>query len=157
EPQTVLGKLYSEPGVEQGRDILKDLARHPSTAAFVATKLARYFVADEPPPSLVDTLTRRFRDTDGDLKEVARALVRSPESGSPPRPKLKRPGEWILTAVRAAGYDAAPVDQLLMFHAMLGEPLWQPPAPNGFSDLEGASLASVAERLKIAKYFARHF
>src|SRR5262247_651360 len=84
-PQTVIGKTYDDTGVEQGRAVLRDLARHPATAAHVAEKLARHFVADEPPRELVDRLAQRFRDSDGDLKEVAKALVTAPEAWSPRR------------------------------------------------------------------------
>ncbi len=74
-PQRVIDKTYADTGVEQGRAVLADLARYPATATHVATKLVRYFIADEPPPPLVERLTKTFRDTDGDLKEVAKALV----------------------------------------------------------------------------------
>src|SRR4029077_13530817 len=73
-PQTILGKTYAQDGVEQGRAVLADLARHPATAAHVAFKLARHFSSDEPAPSLVERLSKRFLDTDGDLKEIAKAL-----------------------------------------------------------------------------------
>ncbi|HUI97342.1 MAG TPA: DUF1800 domain-containing protein, partial [Xanthobacteraceae bacterium] len=69
-PQVVLGKTYAEVGMNQGRAVLADLARHPATARHLATKLARHFVADDPPPALVGRLARRFLDTDGDLKEI---------------------------------------------------------------------------------------
>ena len=78
-PQTVIGKAYRDTGVEQGRAVLADLARHPATAKHIATKLARHFVADDPPPALVATLEQRFNETDGDLKEVSKALVTAPE------------------------------------------------------------------------------
>src|SRR5262245_43725373 len=78
--QTVIGKSYPDSGLEQGRAVLAALARHPATAKHVATKLARHFVADEPPPALVERLTKRFLATQGDLKEVAKALVSAPES-----------------------------------------------------------------------------
>ncbi len=102
-PQKVIGKTYPDTGFEQGRAVLATLARHPATAKHVATKLARHFVADEPPPALVERLARRFLDTQGDLKEVARTLVTSDEAWSAPRAKLKRPGEWIIGALRATG------------------------------------------------------
>ena len=70
-PQTVLGKAYRDTGIEQGRAVLADLARHPATALHVATKLARHFVADDPPPALVETLRRTFVETDGDLWQVS--------------------------------------------------------------------------------------
>ena len=101
--QTILGKVYSEGGVEQGKAVLNDLAGHPATAKHVAGKLARYFVADQPPPTLVESLARTFQDTAGDLKEVAKALVASDEAWSLPPSKLKRPSEWVTAMVRAGG------------------------------------------------------
>ena len=78
--QRLIGKTYPSGGVQQGRSVLADLARHPATAKHVATKLARHFIADEPPPSLVDRLAFSFFETEGDLKEVAKALVTAPEA-----------------------------------------------------------------------------
>ena len=102
-PQTVIGQAYPDAGAEQGRAVLADLARHPATARHVATKLARHFIADDPPPALVERLTQRFLDTDGDLKEVAKALIDAPEAWAPKQAKIKRPGEWIVAALRATG------------------------------------------------------
>jgi len=92
--QTVLGKRYEQEDAEQGRAVLRDLAAHPATATHVATKLARHFVADEPPPPLVEQMAKTFRDTEGDLKQVAITMVSSDDAwrGSPS--KLKRPSEW---------------------------------------------------------------
>src|SRR5262249_56642767 len=100
--QTVIGKAYRDTGAEQGRAVLADLARHPATAKHIATKLARHFIADEPPPALVERLTQRFIETDGDLWQVSKALVTAPESWSPERAKIKRPGEWYGAMPRAA-------------------------------------------------------
>jgi len=152
--QIVIGKSYPDSGVEQGRAVLADLARHPATATHVATKLARHFVADQPPPALVETLAKRFLDTDGDLKELARALITAPESWEAPRTKLKRPGEWVIGYLRATGLKGMP-ERVLGVHAMLGEPLWRPPAPKGFSDEAGAWLDGLAQRLDVANTFAR--
>jgi uncharacterized protein (DUF1800 family) len=99
-PQTVLGKTYRDTGFEQGKAVLADLARHPATALHVATKLARHFIADDPPEALVETLRRKFVETDGDLWQVARALVMAPESWAPDQTKLKRPSEWMMTYIR---------------------------------------------------------
>src|SRR5205814_10325316 len=99
----VMDKIYPDTGAEQGRAVLRDLARHPSTAEHVASKLARHFVADQPPPALVERLAKTFRDTDGDLRELARALVEAPEAWDAPRSKLKRPTEWRIAALRAVG------------------------------------------------------
>jgi len=81
-PQTILGKTYPEGGVEQGQAVLADLARHPATAAHVAFKLARHFSSDEPSPTLVERLSKRFLETDGDLKEIAKALIEARKLGT---------------------------------------------------------------------------
>ena len=86
--------------------MLATLARHPATARHVAAKLVRHFVSDEPLPALADKLAKRFIATDGDLKEVAIALVIAPEAWDTAHRKLKRPGEWIVASLRAA--DVAP-------------------------------------------------
>src|SRR5262249_61728382 len=106
--QTVLGKVYEQPGVEQGRAVLDDLAAHPATAEHIARKLVRYFVADEPPAGLVNSLTRTFQDTAGDLREVAKALVSSEDAWASPPTKPKRPNAWVPAVVRAAGTTPAP-------------------------------------------------
>src|SRR5262245_47518459 len=101
--QTVVGKRYDDTGVDQGRAVLLDLAHHPATARHIADKLARHFVADEPPPALVARLEQCFLATDGDLKEMAKALIAAPEAWSPARDKIKRPGEWRIATLRATG------------------------------------------------------
>ena len=85
--QTLLGKTYEDNGLAQGEAALNDLARHPSTAKFIATKLARHFVADDPPLRLVERLADTFRKTDGDLAAVSRALVDADEAWSAPLDK----------------------------------------------------------------------
>jgi uncharacterized protein (DUF1800 family) len=152
--QTVLGKTYPDNGVAQGRAVLADLARHPATATHIATKLAIHFVTDNPPAGLVDRLARCFRDTDGDLKEVARALIAAPEAWVPQRAKLKRPGEWLVAALRATG-QAGDIRHFVAAEALLGEPLWRPPAPKGFPDDNASWLDGLAERLEIANTFAQ--
>jgi uncharacterized protein (DUF1800 family) len=152
-PQTVLGKTYSQTGVEQGRAVLADLARHPATAAHVSRKLARHFVADDPPPSLVERLTKRFIDTGGDLREIARALLEAPETWEPPRDKLKRPSEWLMSCWRAIGVAPEP-RRILESQAYLGERLWRPPAPKGFADEKAAWIDGLAQRLDIANRIA---
>ena len=152
-PQTVIGKDYDDTGTGQGRAVLADLARHPATAKHIATKLARHFVADDPPPPLVHRLTQRFLDTDGDLKEVTKVLVAAPEAWAPEQAKIKRPGEWIVTALRATG-ETGEIGRIIQAGNLLGEPLWRPPAPKGFSDENAAWLDGLAQRLDIANTFA---
>ena len=152
-PQQILGKTYPDSGVGQGRAVLTDLARHPATATHVATKLARHFVADVPPPTVIERLEKTFRDTDGDLKEVARALVTSDEAWGHPRTKLKTPFEWGVAMVRATGLGVDPerFERGLM---VLGQPLWMPPAPQGFPDGEATWIDGMGRRLDIANNFA---
>jgi uncharacterized protein (DUF1800 family) len=151
--ETVIGKEYDQAGTEQGRAVLADLARHPVTAQHVATKLARHFIADDPPPALVERLTQRFLDTDGDLKEVTMALIAAPEAWAPDQAKMKRPGEWVVAALRATG-ERGDIGRILGAQALLGEPLWRPPAPKGFSDENAAWLDGLAQRLDMANAFA---
>ena len=153
--QTVIGRSYPDAGLQQGRDVLAALARHPATAKHVAAKLVRHFVADEPPPALVERLAKRFLATQGDLKQMAKALVAAPEAWEAPRAKLKRPGEWVVGILRAAGVTPPDIGPVMQAHNLLGEPLWRPPAPNGFADESAPWLDGLTQRLDIANQFAR--
>jgi uncharacterized protein (DUF1800 family) len=167
--QLVLGQHYHEDGVEQGRAVLAALARHPATAQHLARKLARHFVADEPPPSLVGKLAQPFQASDGSLKELAKTLVVSEESWSPQRTKLKPPAEWIVGMLRVSDPDNPwprngtgtalprpvgpqkwPIGRVLAVHAALGQPLWRPPAPNGYADTVAAWIDGIPRRLDVA-------
>ena len=152
-PQTIVGKVYSQADAAQGRAVLADIARHPATAAHVARKLARHFAADEPPPALVERLTRCFLDTDGDLKEIAKALIDAPETWSIERVKLKRPSEWLISAWRGIGV-MPPAQPALQAMGYLGERMWRPSAPQGFADVQAAWIDGLAQRLDIANRIA---
>jgi uncharacterized protein (DUF1800 family) len=136
--------------------VLADLARHSATALHVATKLARHFLADDPPATLVETLRQKFVETEGDLWQVARALVMAPESWAPEQTKLKRPSEWMMTYVRAAGFNGVGARLTAPALTRLGEPLWRPPAPKGFPDEEGAWIDGIAHRLDTANAIAQN-
>jgi uncharacterized protein (DUF1800 family) len=152
--EPVLKKTYPEIGVAQGRAVLADLARHPATATNIATKLAIHFISDDPPPTLIDRLAKCFRETDGDLKAVAKTLITAPEAWMSQRVKLKRPGEWLVATLRATG-QAVDIRRVVGAQALLGEPLWRPPAPKGFADDNAAWLDGLAGRLEIANAFAQ--
>jgi uncharacterized protein (DUF1800 family) len=154
-PQKVVNRTYPDTGVDQGRAVLADLARHPATAKHISEKLVRHFISDQPPQVLVELLAKRFRDTDGNLKEMAKALVTAPEAWSAPRTKIKRPGEWIVSALRAIGVTPPDVRPVIQAHNLLGEPLWRPSAPKGFSDENAAWIDGLAQRLDIANQLAR--
>lgn len=151
--QVVLGEHYLDTGFEQGRAVLADLAAHPATAQHIARKLAVHFVADEPPQSLVDKLTERFIVSDGDLKEVAKALIAADESWTPQRTKLKRPFDWHIGALRLAGGRGVAA-RFMGAQASLGEPMWRPPGPNGFPEHESAWIDGLPQRADIASTFA---
>jgi uncharacterized protein (DUF1800 family) len=155
--QFVLGKHYPDSGFDQGRAVLADLARHPATAQHIAEKLARHFVADDPPPALAAKLAKTFLDTDGDLKEVVRTLVAAEESWTATRQKLKPPAEWLAGVIRLTGTPAdIPIGRIMNAQVALGAPLWRPPAPNGYSDMEAAWIDGIPRRIDIATEFAGH-
>jgi uncharacterized protein (DUF1800 family) len=153
-PQVLIGRTLDQDGFEQGRAALDMLARHPVTARHIAEKLVRHFVSDRPVPALADRLAARFIATDGDLREVAKTLVTAPEAWNTADRKLKRPAEWMAAAARAAG--AAPdVTMFVQAQNLLGEPLWRPAAPKGFSDEDAAWMDGLTQRLDVANEFAR--
>jgi uncharacterized protein (DUF1800 family) len=152
--QKILGKVYADEGVQQGRAVLKDLAAHPATATHLATKLARHFVADTPPAALVERMTKVFLDSDGDLREVAKAMVSADESWTPPPNKLKSASEWRVGMFRACDFAQIEPAGFTEGQALLGERLWRPPSPKGHPDDEASWIDSIGRRLDIANKFA---
>jgi uncharacterized protein (DUF1800 family) len=133
----VLGRtIKAGGGKKDGEQVLDILAGHPSTSRHIALKLARRFVSDDPPAALVDRAAQRFRDTHGDLREVVRTIVTSPEFFAPAayRAKVKTPFEFVVSAVRAARADV--VNPLPFVQALrnLGMPLYMCQPPTGYSD-----------------------
>ncbi len=133
----VLGqKIPAGGGMKDGLRVIEILANHPSTAKFIATKLARHFVSDTPPPALIDRVAATFTKTHGDIRETLRAIFFSPEFNSPVayRAKVKRPFELTVSAIRALGGDTTGGPQLHQWIARMGEPLYGFQTPNGYSD-----------------------
>jgi len=154
---TVRGRLYVEDGVAQGEAALADLAREPATARHIATKFARHFVADAPDPGLVARLAKTFRDSDGDLGALARALVADDAAWRPPATKVRNPWELTVAAYRAFGRSPSDAGPALGALDLLGMPLWRPGGPNGFSDDSVAAWASpegMKTRVALAQRFA---
>ncbi|MEK8029316.1 DUF1800 domain-containing protein [Ideonella sp. DXS29W] len=133
-PKTIMGKRYPE-GPEALDMVIRDLARHPSTGRFIATKLARHFTADDPPLSLVDKLAKTFADTGGDLAAVYRTLIDAPESWEPAPRKLKSPEEFAISSLRVLGLTERHIakgrESLL---ASLGQRPHTAPSPAGWPD-----------------------
>jgi uncharacterized protein (DUF1800 family) len=148
-PQQLLGKTYPAGGVEQGEAALADIARHPSTAKFIATKLARHFVADDPPPALVARLADTFVKTDGDLKAVTLALVDSDEAWSAPLTKMRSPYDYLVATGRLLAHVPEDPGPYLGGLNVLGQPLWSPAGPNGFPDTAAAWAAPEGMKLRL--------
>ncbi|PYR25128.1 MAG: DUF1800 domain-containing protein [Acidobacteria bacterium] len=133
----VLGhRIKAGGGSGDGEQVLDILATHPSTARFIATKLARRFVSDTPPPRLIDRVAARFHDTGGDLRDVMREILTSPEFLSPDayRAKVKTPLEFVASAVRATGADVQDALPLVRAMQQLGMPLYFCQPPTGYKD-----------------------
>ncbi len=133
----VLGhKIPAGGGMKDGLLVLDILARHPSTAKFIATKLTRYFVSDTPQPALIDRVAATFTRSDGDIRETLRAIFFSPEFNSPAayRAKVKRPFELAISSLRTLGAETSGGPQLHQWIARMGEPLYGFQTPNGYSD-----------------------
>jgi uncharacterized protein (DUF1800 family) len=126
-------RLPAGGGVEEGERILDLLAAHPATARHVAYKLAARFVADEPPPRLVEALARRYRRSDGDLAQLMRTLLESPEfwQAAAPRSKLKTPFEYAVSALRASGSEVQDARALAVWIERMGQPLYGHLTPDG--------------------------
>jgi uncharacterized protein (DUF1800 family) len=137
--------------------VLRDFAASPHTAEHVARQLAVHFVADDPPPTLVARLKRSYLDSQGDLSQVARALITSPEAWDPRPAKLKTPYEFLLSSYRAAGIGPSdPRKDVLNPLSGFGHRPYTAPQPNGWSDQasDWASPDAMVKRLSYAQAFA---
>lgn len=155
--QSILGKRYDQPGARQGEAVLRDLAVHPATAAHIATKLARHFTGDTPPPALVERLTADFRQTGGDLPSLYRTLVASPEPWAGAPTMFKSPWDWAVSTMRALKLPAIGEKQNVpAIFTQLGQPLWRPGSPAGYDDLVAtwAGSAALMQRVEIASRIA---
>jgi len=136
-PKTVLGHaLPAGRGIEDGEEVLDILARSPSTAHFIAWKLARRFVSDTPPAALVERATHTYLRTDGNIREVVRTIVTSPEffSRAAYRAKVKSPFEVVVSALRAMNAGPEAAERGAQLAARLGEPLYGHQAPDGWPE-----------------------
>jgi len=170
--KVVLGHVIKAGGgASDGEAVLDILAKHPSTARFIATKLVRRFVSDVPPPALVDRAAARFRETGGDLRAVMRTILTSPEFRSPDvyAAKVKSPFEYVVSALRAAGTDVVAAERgaaappafdarvLVRRIQQMGMPLYQCQPPTGYGDTAEAWMNSGAlvNRINFALELAR--
>jgi uncharacterized protein (DUF1800 family) len=135
--KVVLGhRMAPKRGIADGEQVLDIVARHPATARHVAHKLAVRFVSDSPPPALIERTAQVFRDTDGDLRAVVRAIVMSPEffSRAAFRSKVKSPMETVVSTLRALGAGADTTAVTAMLVARLGQPIYGRQSPDGWPE-----------------------
>ena len=145
-PKVVLGKKIAAGGIKDGEAVLDLLARHPSTARFISTKLAERFVSDRPPESLIDRMAKTFRETGGDIRAVLRTMIYSPEfwAREAYRAKIKTPFELVASAARALGAEVNEPLPLAFWTARIGQPLYLCVTPNGYASQSAAWVNSGA-------------
>lgn len=157
--RTVVGRSYAQGGANALEAILSDLATHPATARHIATKLARHFVADDPPSTLVRKLEANFLKTGGDLMSLYTTLIDAPESWAATGNKFKTPWEWTISSLRALGVEHMPGREqaaVALFNQM-GQPVWKPGSPKGYGDItaDWAGPAGLMRRVETAGRFAK--
>ena len=150
--KTVLGhKIPAGGGIKDGEMVIDILAHHPSTAKFISTKLVRRFVSDTPPPALVDRVAQVYLKSDGDIREMLRAIFTSPEfySKEAYRAKIKSPFELAVSAVRAVGGEMNNPLMVVQFISKMGQPLYRYQPPTGFPDKaeQWVNTGALLERL----------
>jgi uncharacterized protein (DUF1800 family) len=162
----VLGHKIHEGGMRDGEEVLDILARDPHTAHHISYELAQRFVSDNPPDALVDRMAQTFLKSDGDIREVLRTMIYSPEFWSKDayRAKIKTPFELVASATRAVGAEVEIPLMLVQWTSRIGQPLYQCEPPTGYSDKADAwvntgsllsrmnfSLALTSNRLRDAQ------
>ncbi len=155
--RSILGKTYADGGEAQARAVIHDLVGAPATALHIARKLARHFVADDPPQSLVQRLAETFTRTGGDLPSLYRDLIASPEAWQPANAKFKSPWDWAVSSLRALGRRSMAPMQVANLMTQLGQPVWRPGSPAGFSDTAATWAApdALMRRVEVAQRLAQ--
>jgi uncharacterized protein (DUF1800 family) len=152
-PRTILGKVYADAGEGQARAVVHDLVAAPATALHIARKLARHFVGDEPPPALVQRLADTFTRTGGELTSLYRELVASPEAWQGAAAKFKSPWDWSISSLRALGQRTLAPMPAANLMTQLGQPVWRPGSPAGYSDTAATWAApdALMRRVEVAQ------
>lgn len=155
----VLGeKIPANGGIKDGEMVLDILARHPSTAKFIATKLARRFISDNPPATVINRAASVFLKTDGDIRATLRAIITSPEffTAVSYRAKIKSPLEYAAAVIRATGADTNADPQVINSIARMGQPMFGKITPDGYRDYaeQWLSTGQMLERLNFVSAIA---
>ncbi len=159
--KTFLGKTYRETGQRQGEAVLADLAVHPATARFIATKLVRHFVADDAPSAAVERVARAFLKSGGNLPQVYAALIESPEAWNPDRRKFKTPEDFVFSTLRALDVVPQKPQQIVSSFELLGQRQYTPGSPAGWPDTakswdgSDAILHRVVWASRVASWYER--
>jgi uncharacterized protein (DUF1800 family) len=132
--KTFMGKTYAQDGQAQGEAVLTDLARHRSTAKFIATKLARHFIADDPPPGAVERIAQAFVRSGGDLPQVYAALIDSPDAWNAEARKFKTPEDFVFSTLRAFNVAPSEPQEMIRSFELLGQRQYTPGSPAGWGD-----------------------
>ena len=140
--KVLLGKVIKAEGEAEIEKVLDLLARHPSTARHISFKLAQYFVADKPPQTLVDKLSKSFSESDGDIAAVLNTLFHSSEfyDKNYRGKKFKSPYRYVISSLRATDSRVEDVKPLLNFLKQTGQPLYQCLTPDGYKNTKEAWL-----------------
>jgi uncharacterized protein (DUF1800 family) len=132
--KTFMGKTYHDSGQRQGEAVLADLARRPATARFIAAKLVRHFVADDPPPAAAERVARAFLKTGGDLPSVYAALIEAPEAWDADMRKFKTPEDFVFSTLRALNASPHQPEEVVRTFDLLGQRQYTPGSPAGWPD-----------------------
>jgi uncharacterized protein (DUF1800 family) len=156
--KVVMGHTFNYGGEKDGEEALKFLANHPSTARFISTELARHFVSDNPPESLINRMTKNYEATGGDIRSLLKTMIYSPEFWSKDayRAKVKTPFELVASTARALGADVPVSLPLAQWVGRMGEPLFLCQPPTGYSDKSETwvNTGALLNRLNFALTFA---
>ncbi|HSH98046.1 MAG: DUF1800 family protein, partial [Methylophilaceae bacterium] len=158
EPGTrnIMGRSYSQYGKNQAAAILRDLANSPATATHIATKLARHFVSDSPPDTLVQKLADAYMRNNGNLVSLYRVLIDATEAWQPTPVKFKTPWEWLISSLRGTGRQNLNGINTAQIMNQLGQQVWKPGSPAGYDDIADSWAApnALIRRVELAQRLA---
>jgi uncharacterized protein (DUF1800 family) len=156
--RTIMGRQYPQQGEGQAQAVLHDLAGSPATAHHIALKLARHFVADDPPADVTERLAQAYMHGGGDLSQVYRALIDAPQAWSPASVKFKTPWEWTISSMRGLGWRSVGKLHPAPLLTQLGQGVWRPGSPAGYDDIAASWAApdALVRRVDVAQRLAAH-